>query len=56
MYNVVDGVITNDNGNKYPKFGAPYKDTEDVKHAGGWLDIGDNRHNSKNTFVPLIEG
>lgn len=54
-YNVVDGVIANDNGIKYPKFGAPYKDTEDVKHAGGLMENGDDRHNSKNTFVPLIE-
>lgn len=54
VYNVVDGVIANDNGIKYPKFGAPYKDTEDVKHAG--TDDYDDRHDSENTFVPLIEG
>ena len=53
VYNVVDGVIANDNGIKYPKFGAPYKDTEDVKHAG--TDDYDDRHDSENTFVPLIE-
>lgn len=56
VYNVVDGVIANDNGIKYPKFGAPYQDAEDVKHAGGLMENGDDRHNSKNTFVPLIEG
>lgn len=55
VYNVVDGVITADDGNKYPKFGAPYKDAEDVKHAGCRMDNGDDRHNSKNTFIPLIE-
>jgi hypothetical protein len=53
VYNVVDGFIANDNGIKYPKFGAPYKDTEDVKHAG--TDDYDDRHDSENTFVPLIE-
>lgn len=57
VYHVVDGVITADDGNKYPKLGAPYKDAEDVKHAGCWMDENDDdRHNSKNTFVPLIEG
>ncbi len=57
VYNVVDGVITADDGKKYPKFGAPYKDAEDVKHAGFLMDENDDdRHNSKNTFVPLIEG
>lgn len=56
VYNVVDGVITADNGNKYPQFGAPYKDAENVRHAGYWLFGSDGRHNSKNTFVPLIEG
>lgn len=56
VYTVVDGFITTDNGDKYPKFGAPYKDAEDVKHAGCRMDNGDDRHNSKNTFVPLIEG
>jgi len=57
VYNVVDGVIISDNGDTYPKFGVPYKDAEDVKHAGCRMDEnGDDRHNNKNTFVPLIEG
>ena len=56
VYNVVDGVITTDDGDKYPKFGEPYKDAEDVRHAGCRIDNGDDRHNAKNTFVPLIEG
>lgn len=56
VYNVVDGVITADDGDKYPKHGAPYKDAEDVKHAGCLPANGDARHNSDNTFVPLIEG
>lgn len=54
VYNVVDGVIAADNGGKFPKVGAPYKDAEDVKHAG--TDDYDDRHDSENTFVPLIEG
>lgn len=56
VYNVVDGVIADDGGYKYPKFGAPYKDAKDVKHAGCRICGGDDRHNAKNTFVPLIEG
>ena len=56
VYNVVDGVITADDGDKYPKGGKePYKDAEDVKHAGCLMDNGDDRHNRENTFVPLIE-
>lgn len=56
VYNVVDGVITADDGDKYPKRGKePYKDAEDVKHAGCLPDNGDDRHNRENTFVPLIE-
>lgn len=54
-YNVVDGVITADDGNKYPKFGAPYKDAEDVRHAGHY-EGDDGRHSRFNIFVPLIEG
>lgn len=56
VYNVVDGVITADDGDKYPKRGKePYKDAEDVRHAGCLMDNGDDRHNANNTFVPLIE-
>ena len=54
VYNVVDGVITADDGNKYPKFGAPYKDAEDVRHAGHY-EGDDGRHSRFNIFVPLIE-
>lgn len=57
VYNVVDGVITADDGDKYPKGGKePYKDAEDVRHAGCLMNNGDDRHNANNTFVPLIEG
>ena len=55
VYNVVDGVIADDDGDKFPKVGAPYKDAEDVRHAGCLMNNGDDRHNAKNTFVPLIE-
>lgn len=56
VYNVVDGVITADDGVKYPKGSKePYKNAEDVCHAGCLMGNGDGRHNSKNTFVPLIE-
>ena len=53
VYNVVDGVITADDGNKYPYYGAPYVDAEDIRHAGGCAQ--DMRHNSHNEFVPLVE-
>lgn len=57
VYNVVDGVITADDGVKYPKGSKePYKNAEDVCHAGCLMDNGDDRHNRDNTFVPLIEG
>lgn len=54
IYNVVDGVLTADDGDKYPRVGNPYVDEEDVKHAGN-DGTGDERHNSKNTFIPLVE-
>lgn len=53
VYNVVDGVITADDGDEYPKYGDPYVDAEDIRHAG--CDDPDMRHNSSNEFVPLVE-
>ena len=53
VYNVVDGVITADDGDKYPKYGAPYAGAEDIRHAG--CRAPDMRHNSSNEFVPLVE-
>ena len=53
VYNVVDGVITSDDGCKYPKYGAPYVDAEDIRHAGG--EDQPMRHNSRNEFAPLVE-
>ena len=53
VYNVVDGVITADDGDKYPKRGGPYVDAEDIRHVG--CRAPDMRHNSSNEFVPLVE-
>ena len=53
VYNVVDGVITADDNDKYPKWGAPYVDAEDIRHVGCCAT--DMRHNSDNEFVPLVE-
>lgn len=53
VYNVVDGVITADDGDKYPKWGGPYVGAEDIRHVGGCAQ--DFRHNSDNEFVPLVE-
>ena len=54
VYNVVDGVITADDGDQYPKFGCPYVDAEDIRHAG-CSSSEDDRHNQRNEFVPLVE-
>lgn len=55
VYNVVGGVITADNGYKYPKYGDPYVDAEDIRHAGCGDSREDNRHNQRNEFVELVE-
>ena len=53
VYDVIDGVITADDGDQYPKCGEePYKDAEDIRHAG-CLDT--PRHNRTNEFIPLVE-
>lgn len=50
VYDVVDGIITANDGDTYPscKY-EPYKDYEDIRHAG--CLIGDQRHNIKNEFI-----
>ena len=53
VYNVVDGVITADDGGKYPKWGGPYVGAEDIRLVGCCAQ--DMRHNSHNEFVPLVE-
>lgn len=55
VYDVVDGIITDNNRCKYPhpNRGEPYKNAEDVKHAGH--GNGGDRHNHRNTFIPIKE-
>lgn len=52
VYEVKNGIITADNGHKYPKDGNPYKDAEDARHAGHGET---KRSNSKNEFIPVDE-
>ena len=50
VYEVKDGIITADDGDKYPHSDRePYKDFDDVRHAG-CLDY-DGRHNKYNEFI-----
>ena len=50
VYEVKDGVITADDGDTYPSsLREPYKDFDDVRHAGCTSD--DMRHNIKNEFI-----
>lgn len=50
VYDVVDGKITADDGYIYPrKGGEPYRDFEDVRHAG-CIERG-HRHNPENEFI-----
>ena len=53
IYEVIDGIITDDKGDKYPFCGEPYKDAEDLRHAG--CGSSDLRHSRLNTFIPLVE-
>ena len=53
VYEVKDGIITADNGFKYPRLdNYRYKDAEDVRHAG--CTSGTN-YNHCNEFVPLVK-
>ena len=53
IYDVVDGVITADDGDRYPKLGQePYVDADDIKHAGA---SNHSKHNSNNTFIAIKE-
>lgn len=50
VYDVKDGIITADDGDKYPKRGAePYKDFDDIRHAGN--SDGNGRTNPDNEFI-----
>lgn len=54
IYEYKDGVVTADDGCKYPKPGLePYRDAEDAKHPG-CLD-GKRRHNSHVTMLEIKE-
>lgn len=53
LYDVIDGIITADDDSTYPiEDEEPYKDYEDVRHAGCQED---NRHNLSNTFIEYKE-
>ena len=60
VYDVVDGFITDDLGCKYPNLThtstfEPYRDADDVRHAGCRNEDDYGRHNTKNEFIPLVE-
>ena len=55
VYEVRDGIIFSDTNIKHPRFGYPYTNAEDIRHAG-CVPSADKRHNNDNEFVPLIEG
>lgn len=53
IYEYKDGVVTADDGDKYPKHGQePYHDAEDAKHPGC---LGGKRHNPHVTMLEIKE-
>lgn len=53
IYEYKDGIVTADDGDKYPKNGRePYRDAEDAKHPGFLVD---ERHNSHVTMLEIKE-
>lgn len=53
IYEYKDGVVTADDGERYPKGGRePYRDAEDAKHPGFLVD---ERHNSYVTMLEIKE-
>lgn len=53
IYEYKDGIVTADDGCKYPKPGLePYRDAEDAKHPGFLVD---ERHNSHVTILAIKE-
>lgn len=55
IYEYKDGVVTADDGDKYPKNGQePYQDAEDAKHPGCILAC-DPRHNADVTMLEIKE-
>lgn len=52
VYEVVNGILIADDGDEFPcDDKEPYRDYEDIRHAG--RAHGDWRHNEHNTFVPV---
>ena len=55
IYEYKDGVVTADDGGKYPKCGEePYRDAEDAKHPGNSF-ASDPRHNERVTMLEIKE-
>ena len=55
IYEYKDGVVTADDGGKYPKCGEePYRDAEDAKHPGNPFASGP-RHNERVTMLEIKE-
>ena len=53
IYEYKDGIVTADDGEKYPRNNCePYKDAEDAKHPGSFVD---KRHNSNVTMLEIKE-
>lgn len=53
IYEYKDGIVTADDGDKYPKNGQePYRDAEDAKHPGCHIDP---RHNPRVTMLEIKE-
>ena len=55
IYEYKDGIVTTDDGDKYPKNGQePYRDEEDAKHPGNSFASGP-RHNARVTMLEIKE-
>lgn len=55
IYEYKDGIVTTDDGDKYPKNGQePYRDAEDAKHPGNSFPSGP-RHNERVTMLEIKE-
>lgn len=55
IYEYKDGIVTADDGSKYPKHGSePYRDAEDAKHPGNSFASGP-RHNERVTMLEIKE-
>ena len=53
IYEYKDGIVTADDGDKYPRDGQePYRDAEDAKHPGSHVD---KRHNPHVTMLEIKE-